>query len=241
MLRRWAIIVRVVAAITALGLLLPVVQAGNWEKSALIEGRVTTADVMHADAEIKITPQSLNAGSNGDPIEVQMSFSRNRCSHRDVRFDSITLRVEDGSAAINPYREITRNKSKLIVRFDRQDVIDLVGYHSGDSVTIEVRGEGLYWCKFSGSDTLTFIQGDPEIISVSSEDGTGSGGDVVPESTGSDPVDGTETTETDGESGSEQPSTDGDSVAESTSGDDASSGESSDGSDGSGSGSSDKP
>ena len=140
-------------------------------------------------ADIKITPQSLNAGSNGDQLQAQITLTGG-CSQEDIDFHSLTLGVLGGSGSVAPVAEIARNKNKLIARFDRQAVVDLIGNPGSEDVALEVRGNDVNGCRFSGTDTIKFIPG-------------GGGNNV-------DVDDGGTTTEPDGGSEHEEPASDDD-------------------------------
>lgn len=189
-----------------------------WMDTLTTNATVSIADLSPVNADITITPQSLNADSSGSPLEAQISFGRGRCSHTGVHFDSITLRVYAGNYVVWPDREITRNKSKLIVRFDRQAVINLIGNHPGGEVTFELRGEGDYACEFAGTDTIGFlpVEVESESIGVQS-DGSGATDETQVVSETNEPTD---------ESGSDQPSTDDDAGTESSTEDGGTTGES---------------
>lgn len=112
---------------------------------------------LDGNADIQITPQSLNADANGDPLQAHISLPEGSCSQMDIVFESITLRVEGVSASVSPVSETARNQNKLIVRFSRQAVIGLIGDHEGEDVTLEVRGADVNGCHFSGTDTITYM------------------------------------------------------------------------------------
>jgi uncharacterized membrane protein YgcG len=198
-----------------------------WEDSITVAATVSVADLSPVKADVKITPQNLNAGSSGDPLEAQISFSRGRCSHRDVDLNSITLRVFGDNDAVWVIGEITRNKNKLAVRFDRQEVLDLIGGFTGNKVTLEVRGEGPYACKFTGEDTIGY---KPVVVESESISAPGGGAEQPAEDADEpDMTEGNETTDPG------QPTTDEGSDTEQSGGDESGSESSSDGDGGGGS------
>ncbi len=210
-----------------------------WSEDLSIDGTVETGEFPPVPADVKITPQTLNSVSEGSPLEAQITMLEYGCSVSEMIFGSITLRIEGNSSFIWANDEISRNKNKLIVRFDRQAVINLLGSYAGGEVTLEVRGEDPNSCEFVGTDTITYIlvvadevpesvdigvmSDDDNVVSEETDapestaddvvdDSESTGGEPVedPETTDDDPVVNDDTSEPEGEGDTESPSTDDD-------------------------------
>ncbi|HEX5166749.1 MAG TPA: hypothetical protein VFV93_15195 [Thermomicrobiales bacterium] len=169
-------------------------------------------------ASVKITPQNLNAASNGPPLEAQLRLT-GACSQDDIVVSSITLGVAGEHRTIPRTGQVSRNPNKLIVRFDRQAVINLIGDYQGNTVTLVVRGRDATGCEFAGADTIGYKSATKGVDSGagdgSQSNSDAGGGDEAPppvEGDGSEPTtDDTTTTDTtttdqsgtDGTSGSE--------------------------------------
>lgn len=141
-------------------LILMPVGYGDWAVRLESGFAVGIAQSPSSVATIKITPQRLNASSNGDPLDATISLTPYGCPQESIVFESITPRVLGGSAFLLPVDEISENKNKSKVRFDRQQVIAMLGGYHGRSITFEVRGEDQFGCQFTGTDTIGFNAND---------------------------------------------------------------------------------
>jgi hypothetical protein len=113
-------------------------------------------------ADVKITPQSLNLGSNGNWVTCRIGLPAGY-SVADIDLDSICITAIDGDDAFTPICRASGSPSSvgrtLMVKFTRSDLADAITAVSPgtSSVTITVTGsggagEGAF--VFTGSDTI---------------------------------------------------------------------------------------
>jgi hypothetical protein len=114
-------------------------------------------------AEVKITPQSLNLGSNGNWVSCRIGLP-DGYEVKDVDLDSICITAIDGDGAV-PGLPICRDPGSpssagrtLMVKFSRGALASaLTDAGASDSVTLTVSGAGIAGIeafKFSGNDTI---------------------------------------------------------------------------------------
>ena len=114
-------------------------------------------------AEVKITPQSLNLGSNGNWVSCRIGLP-DGYDVKDVDLDSICITAIDGDGTVlglpvcrDPGSPSSAGRT-LMVKFSREALATvLTGAGVSDSVTLTVSGAGVAGTEafaFSGDDTI---------------------------------------------------------------------------------------
>jgi hypothetical protein len=159
------------------------VSYGAWTGRLGTSYSITTGDFGDdtADGNIKITPSTLNADSNGEPVKAHLKVPLlDECVAAGVNLASVQLRIEDGTDFV-PAQGVTggdddgsdsADKSKdkdqpdgklhATITFPRADVIALLSAAGtvGD-VELKVSGQA-GTCAWSGTDSINFMAGDDE-------------------------------------------------------------------------------
>jgi hypothetical protein len=157
------------------------VSYGAWTGRLGTSSTITTSDFgdTTADGNIKITPSSLNADSDGEPVKAHLKVPLlDACVAAGVNLASAQLRIEggtdfvpaqgvtggddDGDSGADKPKDKDKPDGKLhaTITFARADVIALLNAAGIDGdVELEVSGQA-GTCGWSGTDTITFMAGD---------------------------------------------------------------------------------
>jgi len=112
------------------------------------------AGIWEIGATIEIAPKTLNLGSNGNWITVDVLIA----TEYDVKNIIVKSVMLDGVITAE-WGEV-QGDGRLMVKFDRASVIShLEDYGNGASVKLTVSGEFVDGVKFSGTDTIVVIGG----------------------------------------------------------------------------------
>lgn len=105
-------------------------------------------------AEVNIDADTLNLNSKGKWITCYLELPGGY-DVKDIDSSTVKLSLSDGGFEVGgEYGEF--NPNELMVKFDRSDVQDLIGY-PGDEVELMVTGELTDGTPFGGSDTIRVI------------------------------------------------------------------------------------
>jgi len=112
-----------------------------------------SAGIWEVGATVDIDPDTLNLGSQGEWITIYASI--------DTEYDENDIVVSTVKLDDKIYAEWgeVQEDGRLMVKFDRASVIELIpeGYGDGDEVAITVSGEFKDGVRFKGSDTIKII------------------------------------------------------------------------------------